>query len=57
MKNTLISMSLGMAGGMAIATYMLANDSTKNKACKMVNNAMDTASQALDDMKSSMKRK
>lgn len=57
MKNTIISMSLGMAGGMALATYMLAKDSTKKKVEDMVDNAMDNANLALDDMKKTLKKK
>ena len=57
MKNTLISMSLGMAGGMALATYMLSKDSTKKKVEDMVDNAMDSANVALDDMKKALKKK
>ncbi len=57
MKNTIISMSLGMAGGMALATYMLSNQSTKKKVEDMVDNAMDSANLALDDMKKNLKKK
>ena len=56
MKNTIISMSLGMAGGMALATYMLSNQNTKKKIEDMVDNAMDNANLALDDMKKSLKK-
>ena len=57
MKNTIISMSLGMAGGMALATYMLSNQNTKRKVEDMVTNAMDNANLALDDMKKTLKKK
>ena len=50
-------MSLGMAGGMALATYMLSNQNTKKKVEDMVDNAMDNANLALDDMKKNLKRK
>ncbi len=57
MKNTMLSMSIGMAGGMALATYMLSNPKTKKKAEKMIDNAMQDASMALDDMKKNLKQK
>ena len=56
MKNTIISMSLGMAGGMALATYMLSNQNVKKKVEDMVDNAMDNANLALDDMKKTLKK-
>ena len=55
MKNTIISMSLGMAGGMVLATYMLSNPKTKQKMGKMVDNMVDDANMALQDMKKNMK--
>lgn len=57
MKNTMLSMSIGMAGGMALATYMLSNPKTKKKAEKMIDNAMQDASMAFDDMKKNLKQK
>lgn len=57
MKKAVISMGLGLAGGMALATYVFTNPRTKKKANKMLNNAMDDASLALDDMKNTLKQK
>lgn len=55
MKNMMVGLGLGMAGGMGIAAYCLSNPNTKKNANKMLNKAMDNASTALDDMKSKMK--
>ena len=55
MKNMMVGLGLGMAGGMGIAAYCLSNPNTKKNANRMLNKAMDNASTALDDMKSKMK--
>lgn len=55
MKNMLVGLGLGMAGGMGIAAYCLTNPNTKKNANKMLNKAMDNANLALDDMKHKMK--
>jgi len=57
MKNMMIGLGLGMAGGMTLATYCLSNPSTKRAADNMLNKAMDNASQAMDDMKKTMRQK
>jgi len=55
MKNMLVGLGLGMAGGIGVAAYCLTNPSTKKNANKMLNKAMDNANMALDDMKHKMK--
>jgi len=55
MKNMLVGLGLGMAGGMGIAAYCLTNPNTKKNANKMLNKAMNNANIALDDMKQKMK--
>ena len=51
MKNMMIGLGIGMAGGMGVAAYMMMNPNTKRNANKMLNKAMDNANMALDDMK------
>ncbi len=55
MKNMLFGLGIGMASGMGVAAYCLSNQSTKANANKMLNNAMDNANMALNDMKKKMK--
>ncbi len=55
MKNMMMGVCLGMAGGMGLAAYCLTNPKTQKNANKMLNKAMDSASTALDDMKQKMK--
>ncbi len=55
MKNMMIGLGIGMAGGMGVAAYMMMNPNTKRNANKMLNKAMDNANMALDDMKNKMK--
>ena len=57
MKNMIIGMGIGMAGGMAVASYMLTNPKTKHEANKMIDNAVTSASQAMTDLKKTMRRK
>ncbi len=57
MKKTLISMSIGMAGGMALATYMLADPKIKRKAENMMECAMDDIKESADCVKNSLKQK
>lgn len=56
MKNMMIGLGIGMAGGMSLATYALTNPKTRHTADKMINKAMDNASTAMDDMKKTMKK-
>ena len=57
MKNMIIGMGLGMAGGMAVASYMLTNPKTKKEANKMIDDAVTTANVAMSDLKKIMRRK
>lgn len=57
MKNMIIGMGIGMAGGMAVASYMLTNPKTKHEANKMIDNAVTSASEAMSDLKKTMRRK
>ncbi len=57
MKKMLLGLGIGMAGGMSLATYILANPNTRKNADKMLNKAMNNASMAMDDMKETMKCK
>ena len=57
MKNMMIGMGIGMAGGMAVASYMLTNPKTKHEANKMIDNAVTSASEAMSDLKKTMRRK
>lgn len=57
MKNMIIGMGLGMAGGMAVASYMLTNPKTKKEASKMIDDAVTTANVAMSDLKKTMRRK
>ena len=43
MKNMIIGMGIGMAGGMAVASYMLTNPKTKHEANKMIDDAVTSA--------------
>ena len=56
MKNMIIGMGLGMAGGMAVASYMLTNPKTKKEANKMIDDAVTTANVAMSDLKKTMRR-
>ncbi len=57
MKNMVIGMGLGMASGMMVASYMLTNPKTKHEANKMLDDAVTTASTAVNDLKRTMRRK
>lgn len=57
MKNMIIGMGIGMAGGMAVASYMLTNPKTKHEANKMIDDAVTSASEAMSDLKKTMRRK
>ncbi len=57
MKNMIIGMGIGMAGGMAVASYMLTNPKTKHEANKMIDDAVTSASVAMNDLKKTMRRK
>ncbi len=57
MKSMIIGMGLGMAGGMAVASYMLTNPKTKKEASKMIDDAVTTANVAMSDLKKTMRRK
>ena len=52
-----IGMGLGMASGMMVASYMLTNPKTKHEANKMLDDAVTTASTAVNDLKRTMRRK
>lgn len=47
--------ALSMMGGAALATYTLTNTSTKKKADRLLNTAMDGAEESLQKMKKKMK--
>ena len=57
MKNMIIGMGIGMAGGMAAASYMLTNPRTKKEANKMLDDAVTTASVAMSDLKKNMRKR
>ena len=57
MKNMIIGMGIGMAGGMAVASYMLTNPKIKHEANKMIDDAVTSASVAMNDLKKTMRRK
>ena len=57
MKNMIIGMGIGMAGGMAVASYMLTNPKTKHETNKMIDDAVTSASEAMSDLKKTMRRK
>ena len=57
MKNMIIGMGIGMAGGMAVASYMLTSPKTKHEANKMIDNAVTSASEGMSDLKKTMRRK
>lgn len=57
MKNMVIGMGLGMASGMMVASYMLTSPKTKHEANKMIDDAVTTASSAVNDLKRTMRRK
>ena len=50
MKKLLTSMGVGMACGAGLAAYLLTNQTTKKKADKLLNKAMDEASQMMNKM-------
>lgn len=51
MKKMFLGLGIGMAGGMTLATYVLTNPKTKKSVDRMLNNAMDYASDKMQDMK------
>ncbi len=51
MKKIMVGSLLAMAAGAGMMAYALNNKSTKKKASKMVNNAMDMASSKISSMK------
>ena len=57
MKNMIIGMGIGMAGGMAVASYMLTNPKTKKEANRMIDEVTSTASDAMSDLKKTIRRK
>lgn len=42
---------LAMAAGVGMLAYALNNKKTKQKATKLINNAMDVANKKIEDMK------
>lgn len=54
-KNMLLVSALSMVGGAAVATYALTNTSTKKRADKLLNTAMDGAEESIQKMKKKMK--
>ena len=57
MKKMIIGMGIGMAGGMAVASYMLTNPKTKKEANKMLDDAVTTALVAMSDLKKNMRKR
>lgn len=51
MKKVMVGSVLAMAAGAGMMAYALNNKSTKKKATKLVNSAMDTASNKISAMK------
>lgn len=51
MKKMMVGSLLAMAAGAGMMAYALNNKSTKKKASKLVNNAMDMASNKINTMK------
>ncbi len=54
LKNMLFVSTLSMVGGAAFATYALTNTNTKKKADKLLNTAMDSAEESIQNMKKKM---
>ncbi len=54
MKNMMIGACAGLSCGMGVMAYCLTNQKTKQKADKVLNKAMDNASDMLDDVKRKM---
>ena len=51
MKNMMIGACVGVSCGMGVMAYCLTNPKTKQTADKMLNKAMDGASDMMDNMK------
>ncbi len=51
MKKIMVGSILAMAAGAGMMAYALNNKSTKRKATKLVNNAMDMANNKISTMK------
>lgn len=51
MKKALMSAGIGMACGAGLAAYLLTNTKTKRNADKLLNNMLDEANQAIENMK------
>ena len=51
MKKMMCCSLVAMAAGAGMMAYALTNKKTKNKASKLVNNAMDMASSKINSMK------
>ena len=56
MKKMIVGLGLGMAGGMMVASYVLTNPKTKHKTNKMIDDAVTSASMAMNDMKKTIRR-
>ncbi len=56
MKKMIVGLGLGMAGGMMVASYVLTNPKTKHEANKMIDDAVTSASMAMNDMKKTIRR-
>lgn len=52
----IVGLGLGMAGGMMVASYVLTNPKTKHEANKMIDDAVTSASMAMNDMKKTIRR-
>lgn len=50
MKKTGIICGMAMAGLIGVGTYVLVNKQTKNKADKLINNLLDKANAAANNM-------
>lgn len=51
MKKMMVGSVLAMAAGAGMMAYALNNKKTKQKATKLINNAMDVANKKIEDMK------
>ena len=56
MKKMIVGLGLGMAGGMMVASYVLTNPKSKHEANKMIDDAVTSASMAMNDMKKTIRR-
>lgn len=57
MKNTIVSMGLGMVGGMMLATYAMSSTETKKKAVKMLDDMSNCTTKVMNDAKNFISEK